>query len=69
MTKEEFQKQNCKYCGSQRCLCDEDSIASCGYYKGDIEGIPKKTSIQELLKEVNNLHKKRGYNLWNRLLK
>ena len=40
-------------CGSQRCYGDDESISTCGRYKGDIEGIEKKESLQELLKRIN----------------
>lgn len=53
MTREEFYQKNCLMCGSQRCYRDDESISTCGRYEGDIEGIEKKESLQELLKRIN----------------
>ena len=55
MTREEFYQQNCLMCGSQRCYRDDESIASCGRYKGNIEGIEKQESLQELLNRLNKI--------------
>lgn len=41
MTEKEFYEKYCKYCGTQRCPADAEAISTCGYYKGDIEGIEK----------------------------
>ena len=56
MTREQFYKENCLMCGSQRCYGDDESISTCERYKGDIEGIEKKESMRELL---NRISKKR----------
>lgn len=53
MTREEFYQKNCLMCGSQRCYGDDESISTCGRYEGDIEGIEKKESLQELLERIN----------------
>ena len=53
MTREQFYKENCLICGSQRCYGDDESISTCGRYKGDIESIDKKESLQELLDRIN----------------
>lgn len=37
----EFWTKYCGLCGSQRCFGEEINISTCGYYNGDIEGIPK----------------------------
>jgi hypothetical protein len=44
-------------CGSLRCPANKEAISTCGYYEGDIEGIEKKETLEELLKslpEYNN---------------
>lgn len=61
MTREEFYQKNCLMCGSQRCYGDDESISTCGRYKGDIEGIEKKESLQELLKRINKEAKLKGF--------
>ncbi len=61
MTREQFYKENCLMCGSQRCFMDDDSIASCGRYKGDIEGIEKRESLHELLEKINKEAKLKGF--------
>ena len=61
MTREEFYKKNCLMCGSQRCYGDDESISTCGRYKGDIEGIEKKESLQELLERINKEAKLKGF--------
>ena len=53
MTREQFYRENCLICGSQRCYGDDESISTCGRYKGDIEGIEKKESLQELLERIS----------------
>ena len=53
MTREDFIEKNCCMCGSQRCYRDDESIASCGRYNGDIPGIEKQESLLEML---NRLH-------------
>ena len=53
MTREQFHKENCLIGGSQRCYGDDESISTCGRYKGDIEGIEKKESLQELLERIS----------------
>ena len=61
MTREEFYQKNCLMCGSQRCYGDDESISTCGRYEGDIEGIEKKESLQELLKRINREAKLKGF--------
>jgi hypothetical protein len=56
-------------CGSQRCYGDDESISTCGRYKGDIEGIEKKESLQELLDKVNKWKaslSKEDFNEWRK---
>ena len=48
-------------CGSQRCYGDDESISTCGRYEGDIEGIEKKESLQELLERINKEAKLKGF--------
>lgn len=45
-------------CGTQRCPGDDEAISSCGRYEGDIEGIEKKESLQELLERINRKERK-----------
>ena len=56
MTVSEFQDKYCKLCGTQRCLGQPEDFPHCGYYNGEIEGIPKiKTAmdlIEALMKEA-----------------
>lgn len=52
MTFEEFFKKYCMECGSLRCPADKEAISTCGYCKGDIEGIEKKETLEELLKSL-----------------
>lgn len=56
MTVPEFQDKYCKLCGTQSCLGQPEDFSHCGYYNGEIEGIPKiKTAmdlIEVLMKEV-----------------
>ena len=40
-------------CGTQQCPGEADDISNCGKYNGDIEGIPKKKSLIEILNELN----------------
>ena len=52
MTIEQFMSENCVLCGTQSCVChlgivDEEGISHCGYYQGDIDGIPKIKSLTE----------------------
>ena len=61
MTREQFYKENCLICGSQRCYGDDESISTCGRYKGDIEGIEKKESLRELLDRINREAKLKGF--------
>ncbi len=61
MTREEFYQKNCLMCGSQRCYGDDESISTCGRYEGDIEGIEKKESLQELLERINKEAKLKGF--------
>lgn len=61
MTREEFYQKNCLMCGSQRCYGDDESISTCGRYEGDIEGIEKKESLQELLERINREAKLKGF--------
>lgn len=61
MTREEFYQKNCLMCGSQRCYGDDESISTCGRYEGNIEGIEKKESLQELLKRINKEAKLKGF--------
>ena len=61
MTREEFHQKNCLMCGSQRCYGDDESISTCGRYEGDIEGIEKKESLQELLERINKEAKLKGF--------
>ena len=61
MTREEFYQKNCLMCGSQRCYGDDESISTCGRYEGDIEGIEKKESLQELLEIINREAKLKGF--------
>lgn len=61
MTREEFYQKNCLMCGSQRCYGDDESISACGRYKGDIEGVEKKESLQELLERINKEAKLKGF--------
>ena len=61
MTREQFHKENCLICGSQRCYGDDESISTCGRYKGDIEGIEKKESLRELLDRINREAKLKGF--------
>ena len=61
MTREEFYQKNCLMCGSQRCYGDDESISTCGRYEGDIEGIEKKESLQELLEKINKEAKLKGF--------
>ena len=53
MTREKFYKENCLMCGTQRCPSDDEAISTCGYYKGDIEGIEKQETLQEMLERIN----------------
>ena len=53
MTREQFYEKNCRMCGTQRCPSDDEAISTCGKYKGDIEGIEKQESLQELLERIN----------------
>ena len=52
MTVKEFRDIYCINCGTQRCLSRAIDISECGYYKGDIEGIPKQKSLMEELEEA-----------------
>ena len=52
MTILEFQQMYCHRCGTQRCSGEAEDISCCGYYNGEIEGIPKIKSAMELLEEV-----------------
>ena len=52
MTIIEFQDTYCLTCETQRCLGRPIDISYCGYYKGDIEGIPKEKSFMEELEEA-----------------
>ena len=52
MTILEFQQMYCHMCGTQRCFGEAEDISHCGYYNGEIEGIPKIKSIMELLEET-----------------
>lgn len=52
MTILEFQQMYCYMCGTQRCPGEAEDISHCGYYNGEIEGIPKVKSTMELLEEV-----------------
>ena len=61
MTREEFYQKNCLMCGSQRCYGDDESISTCGRYEGDIKGIEKKESLQELLERINKEAKLKGF--------
>ena len=61
MTREECYQKNCLMCGSQRCYGDDESISTCGRYEGDIEGIEKKESLQELLERINKEAKLKGF--------
>ena len=56
-------------CGSQRCYGDDESISTCGRYEGDIEGIEKKESLQELLEKINKWKaslSKEDFNEWRK---
>ena len=56
-------------CGSQRCYGDDESISTCGRYEGDIEGIEKKESLQELLDKINKWKaslSKEDFNEWRK---
>lgn len=69
MTREEFYQKNCLMCGSQRCYGDDESISTCGRYEGDIEGIEKKESLQELLEKINKWKaslSKEDFNEWRK---
>ena len=61
MTREEFYQKNCLMRGSQRCYGDDESISTCGRYEGNIEGIEKKESLQELLERINKEAKLKGF--------
>ena len=61
MTREQFYKENCLMCGTLRCPGDDEAISTCGYYKGDIEGIEKQESLQEMLERVNREAKLKGF--------
>ena len=61
MTREQFYKENCLMCGSQRCYGDDESISTCGRYKGDIEDIEKKDNLRELLDRINREAKLKGF--------
>lgn len=52
MTREEFYQKNCLICGSLYCPRDDEAISTCGYYQGDIEGIEKQETLQEMLKRI-----------------
>lgn len=52
MTVKEFRQTYCSLCGTQRCLGTEEDISYCGYYHGEIEGLPKNKSAYELLEEI-----------------
>lgn len=54
MTRDEFIEKNCCLCGSQRCYRDDESISTCGRYNGEIPGIEKKESLQEMLSRLNS---------------
>ena len=58
MTREKFYKENCLMCGTQRCPGDDEAISTCGRYEGDIEGIEKKESLQELLERIYRKERK-----------
>ena len=72
MTKEEciqfFMNKYCVLCGTQSCVChlgivDEEAISHCGYYQGDILGIPKIKSLTEVFEEWEAEHK----DLWEEI--
>jgi hypothetical protein len=64
MTIEEWIKENCSMCGSQRCYADRESIASCGRYNGEIEGLPKVKSAMDELRE----RKEKAINLLEKII-
>lgn len=52
MTYEDFVKRYCdNKCGTQSCLARPQDLSYCGYYQGDIEGIPKIKSLMEQFEE------------------
>lgn len=57
MTREEFYQEHCMSCGTQRCPADDEAISTCGYYTGNIEGIPKQYSMSEIIKEISKIWK------------
>ena len=65
---QQFMNENCVLCGTQSCVChldivDEEAISHCGYYQGDIPGIPKIKSLTEVFEEWEAEHK----DLWEEI--
>ena len=65
MNFDEFKKQYCIMCGSQRCPATDEAITSCGYFKD--ENQPKndvdtnQTQINDKVISTNNIIKYNGY--------
>ena len=57
MTREEFYQEHCLMCGTQRCPADDEAISTCGHYTGNIDGIPKKETLKEVLEKINKIWK------------
>lgn len=51
MTILEFQQKYCRMCGTQSCFGKAGDISHCGYYNGEIAGLPKIKSAMELFEE------------------
>ena len=65
---QQFMNENCALCGTQSCVChldivDEEAISHCGYYHGEIPGIPKIKSMMEVIEEWEAEHK----DLWKEI--
>ena len=52
MTVSEFQDKYCMLCGTQSCLGQPEDFSYCGYYNGEIEGIPKVKTAMDLIEAL-----------------
>ena len=52
MTVSEFQDKYCMLCGTQSCLGQPEDFPHCGYYNGEIEGIPKVKTAMDLIESL-----------------
>ena len=48
----EFQDRYCSLCGTQSCMSEPEDISGCGYYHGEIEGIPKVKTALDLFEAI-----------------